>query len=103
MSLGVPGASPTYIITRTRLQAPMYRGAAEPLLERLGVCDADEWETSGAEGLVVLRSTVMDPFLVAPPPAPDHIAGFVNALRSAALASLDKGGPSEDRNPVWDP
>ena len=103
MSLGVPGASPTYIITRTRLQAPMYRGAAEPLLERLGVCDADEWETSGAEGLVVLRSTVMDPFLVAPPPAPDHITGFVNALRSAALASLDKGGPSEDRNPVWDP
>ncbi|HET7552798.1 MAG TPA: pyridoxal-dependent decarboxylase [Gemmatimonadaceae bacterium] len=91
MSLGVPGATPPYIITRTRLQAPMYRGAVEPLLERLGVCDVAEWEASGADGLVVLRSTVMDPFLVAPPPAPDHITGFVSALRTAALASLDKG------------
>jgi glutamate/tyrosine decarboxylase-like PLP-dependent enzyme len=94
MSLGVPGATPPYIITRTRLQAPMYSGAVEPLLQRLGVCDVAEWEASGADGLVVLRSTVMDPFLVAPPPAPDHIAGFVSALRTAALASLDKGLPS---------
>jgi hypothetical protein len=93
MSLGVPGAAPPYIITRTRLQAPMYRGAVEPLLERLGVGDVAEWEASGADGLVVLRSTVMDPFLVAPPPAPDHITGFINALRTAALASLDKGLP----------
>ena len=93
MSLGVPGATPPYIITRTRLQAPMYRGAVEPLLERLGVCEVDEWEASGVDGLVVLRSTVMDPFLVAPPPAPDHIAGFVSALRTAALASLDKAPP----------
>jgi glutamate/tyrosine decarboxylase-like PLP-dependent enzyme len=93
MSLGVPGATPPYIITRTRLQAPMYSGAVEPLLERLGVCGVAEWEASGADGLVVLRSTVMDPFLVAPPPAPDHIAGFVSALRTAALASLDKAPP----------
>jgi glutamate/tyrosine decarboxylase-like PLP-dependent enzyme len=93
MSLGVPGAAPPYIITRTRLQAPMYRGAVEPLLERLGVGDVAEWEASGADGLVVLRSTVMDPFLVAPAPAPDHITGFINALRTAALASLDKGLP----------
>jgi glutamate/tyrosine decarboxylase-like PLP-dependent enzyme len=91
MNLGVPGATPTYIITRTRLQAPMYSGAVEPLLEQLGVCDVAEWEASGAEGLVVLRSTVMDPFLVSPPPAPDHVTGFVSALRAAALASLDKG------------
>jgi hypothetical protein len=58
------------------------------------VCDVAEWEASGADGLVVLRSTVMDPFLVAPPAAPDHIAGFASALRTAALASLDKGLPS---------
>lgn len=90
MSLGEPGAAPPYIITRTRLQAPMYSGAVEPLLERVGVCGVAEWEASGADGLVVLRSTVMDPFLVASPPAPDHIAGFVSALRTAALASLDK-------------
>jgi hypothetical protein len=72
----------------------MYRGAVEPLLERLGVCGVDEWEASGSDGLVVLRSTVMDPFLVAAPPAPDHISGFVSALRAAALASLDKGPPA---------
>jgi glutamate/tyrosine decarboxylase-like PLP-dependent enzyme len=94
MSLGALGATPSYIITRTRLQAPMYSGAVEPLLRRLGVCDVAEWEASGADGLVVLRSTVMDPFLVAPPAAPDHIAGFVSALRTAALASLDKGPPA---------
>ena len=102
MSLGVPGASPSYIITRTRLQAPMYQGAVEPLLEQLGVCDTGEWEASGVEGLVVLRSTVMDPFLVAPPPAPDHIAGFVSALRSAALQSLDKAVSGAERKPAWD-
>ena len=102
MSLGAPGASPPYIITRTRLQAPMYRGAVDPLLERLGVCDSEEWAASGAEGLVVLRSTVMDPFLVAPPPAPDHIAGFVGALYSAARQSLDKVAPREERSSVWD-
>jgi hypothetical protein len=37
----------------------------------------------GAEGLVVLRSTIMDPFLVAPPPAPDHVAGLIGALGRA--------------------
>jgi hypothetical protein len=26
----------------------------------------------------------MDPFLAAPPPVPDHVAGFVSALRRAA-------------------
>ena len=42
----------------------------------------------GEEGLVVLRSTVMDPFLPAGPPVPDHIAGLIAALGRAATASL---------------
>jgi hypothetical protein len=37
---------------------------------------------------VVLRSTVMDPFLTAPPPAPDHVSGFLGALRRAAESAL---------------
>ena len=79
---------PEYIITRTRLRSPMYDGAVDPLLAALGVCTADEWKASGDEGLVVLRSTVMDPFLVADPPAPDHLGGFVRALQRVASASI---------------
>jgi glutamate/tyrosine decarboxylase-like PLP-dependent enzyme len=89
MSLTNPAAPPPdYIITRTRFQTPMYDGAVDPLLRELGV-PAGEWRASGAAGLVVLRSTVMDPFLVEPPPAPDHVGGFIRALAAAARATLD--------------
>ena len=88
MSLSRRDDDPEYIITRTRLRSPMYDGAVDPLLVALGVCTADEWKASGDEGLVVLRSTVMDPFLVAGPPAPDHLGGFVRALQRAASASI---------------
>ncbi|HEX6938708.1 MAG TPA: pyridoxal-dependent decarboxylase [Longimicrobiales bacterium] len=88
MSLTTPGANPDYIITRTRFQSPMYDGAVDPLLRELGVCTVDEWRASGAAGLVVLRSTVMDPFLDAPPPAPDHLGGYIAALRRACEAAL---------------
>lgn len=88
MSLEIPGATPEYIISRTRFQTPMYDGAIRPLLLDLGVCTEDEWKQAGSEGLVVLRSTVMDPFLAAPPPAPDHVSGFVTALRHACDAAL---------------
>jgi hypothetical protein len=84
LSLSQPGATPPYTITRTRFQWPTYDGAVDSLLERLGVCGVEEWRESGTEGLVVLRSTVMDPFLVASAPAPDHIVGFIAALRLAA-------------------
>jgi glutamate/tyrosine decarboxylase-like PLP-dependent enzyme len=87
MSISRPDQDPEYIITRTRLRSPMYDGAVEPLLEALGVCTAAEWKASGREGLVVLRSTVMDPFLISPPPAPDHVAGFLGALRRAGEAA----------------
>jgi hypothetical protein len=38
---------------------------------------------------VVLRSTVMDPFLDALSPAPDHVAGYIAALRRACTAGLE--------------
>ncbi|HEX7941825.1 MAG TPA: pyridoxal-dependent decarboxylase [Gemmatimonadaceae bacterium] len=88
LSLSRPGATPPYIITRTRFQTPMYDGAVDPLLARLGVGDATAWKASGAAGLVVLRSTVMDPFLVAPSPAPDHVAGLIGALREGCERAL---------------
>jgi glutamate/tyrosine decarboxylase-like PLP-dependent enzyme len=87
MSLG-GRAQPEYIITRTRFTTPIYDGAVEPVLKALGVASAAEWRAAGDEGIVVLRSTVMDPFL-AEADGPDHVAGFVGALRRAASASLE--------------
>ena len=81
-------ADPEYIITRTRFQTPMYDRAVDPLLEQLGVATPAEWTAAGKEGLVVLRSTVMDPFLADPPPGPDHISGFLDALADAGAVSL---------------
>lgn len=90
MSLSTPGANPDYIITRTRFQSPMYDGAVDPILSELGVCSVEEWKRSGAEGLVVLRSTVMDPFSITLPPAPDHVTGLVHALRRNCAIALEK-------------
>jgi len=88
MSLETPGAAPEYIISRTRFQTPMYDGAIGPLLHELGVCNEDDWKRAGSEGLVVLRSTVMDPFITTPPPAPNHFTGFITALRHACDTAL---------------
>jgi glutamate/tyrosine decarboxylase-like PLP-dependent enzyme len=91
LSLARPDGPPEYIITRTRLRTPIYDGAIDPVLAQLGVGTVEQWKAGGNEGLVVLRSTVMDPFLGAPPPAPDHITGLIEALKRAAEAAL-KGG-----------
>ena len=88
MSLARPDGAPEYIISRTRLHSPMYDGAVDPILAALEVCSVAEWKARGDDGLVVLRSTVMDPFLVAPAPAPDHVAGYIAALRRAGNAAL---------------
>lgn len=93
MSLSVPGAQPEYIITRTRFQTPMYEGAVEPLLEALAI-PVTEWREAGVDGLVVLRSTVMDPFL-ADGRGPDHVSGFLQALRRAAEGALGRGAGSD--------
>lgn len=89
MSLGGT-AQPEYIITRTRFTARNYAGAVQPVLAQLGVASEADWEAAGDEGLVVLRSVVMDPFL-GTPSGPDHLSGFIAALRRAAEQSL-RGG-----------
>jgi glutamate/tyrosine decarboxylase-like PLP-dependent enzyme len=91
MSLTRSDGRPEYIITRTRLRSPAYDGAIDPILAALAVGSVDEWKASGPEGLVVLRSTIMDPFLAAPPPAPDHVRGFLGALRRACTEVLGAG------------
>jgi glutamate/tyrosine decarboxylase-like PLP-dependent enzyme len=87
MSLSRPDGAPEYIITRTRLRSPMYDGAIDPVLAQVGVTP-ETWKAQPAEGLVVLRSTIMEPFLAAPPPAPDHVTGFLGALRRACEEAL---------------
>ena len=95
MSLARKDGAPEYIVTRTRFRSPMYDGAVAPLIEALRVCSFEDWKASASEGLVVLRSTVMDPFLDSPSSGPDHIAGYVAALRRACTAALaqDNGQP----------
>ena len=92
MSLNAASTAPEYIITRTRLLSPMYDGAIEPLLKALAVGTMAEWKAEGSGGLVVLRSTVMDPFLAAPGEGTDHVAGFVGALARASRRALDGAG-----------
>ncbi|HEX6434032.1 MAG TPA: pyridoxal-dependent decarboxylase [Gemmatimonadales bacterium] len=87
LSLARPSGAPEYIVTRTRLRSPAYDGAIRPLLESLGI-SLDEWKASGPDGLVVLRSTVMDPFLDSPTPGVDHVAGYAGALGRACYTAL---------------
>jgi tyrosine decarboxylase len=87
MSPARPNGPPDYMLSRTRLRSPQYDGAIDPILEGLGY-SPDVWKAMGTAGLVVLRATVMDPFLVAPPPAPDHILGFMTALHEAGASAL---------------
>ncbi len=87
MSLVRADGAPEYMVTRTRLGHPHYAGAIGPVLLALGI-PRTEWEAAGAAGLVVLRATVMDPFLADEDAATDHVAGFVAALRRAAAQAL---------------
>jgi glutamate/tyrosine decarboxylase-like PLP-dependent enzyme len=88
MSLARREGPPEYIITRTRLRSPMYDGAIDPVLADLGVCSVAEWQAADTRGLVVLRSTVMEPFLSIPELGPDHVTGFLAALRRACQEAL---------------
>ncbi len=82
------GASPEYVISRTRLTSPAYDGAIAPLLASLGDDGARYWKENGAKGIVVLRATVMNPFAASL--HPDHMAGLAAALKKAAAHSLKK-------------
>jgi glutamate/tyrosine decarboxylase-like PLP-dependent enzyme len=88
MSLSEPGATPKYILTRTRFQTPMYEGAIAPILDALGVGTVEGWRAGGADGLVVLRATVMDPFL-GEEGGPDHVGGFVRTVVEEGLGEVE--------------
>ena len=80
------GPPPEYYLTRTRFQTPMYDGTITPVLAALGVGSVQQWKERGEDGLVVLRATVMDPF-VADEAGTDHIEGFIAAVGAAAAAT----------------
>ena len=88
MSLGENGQVPDYMITRTRLTHPNYDGAVPALLPGLGLSGTEEWKAC-REGLVVLRSTVMDPFLAGDVGGTDHVVGYVAALRRACATAMN--------------
>jgi glutamate/tyrosine decarboxylase-like PLP-dependent enzyme len=83
MSAVAGNREPSYWVSRTRHAAPGCDGIVLPLLDELEV-GREEWLD---EGLVVLRSTVMDPFFVEGAPTPDHCTGLVAAIAAAAAAS----------------
>jgi len=88
MSLGENGQVPDYMITRTRLTHPNYDGAVPALLPGLGLSGTEEWKAC-REGLVVLRSTVMDPFLAGDVGGTDHVVGYVATLRRACATAMN--------------
>jgi glutamate/tyrosine decarboxylase-like PLP-dependent enzyme len=75
-----------YMITRTKLTAPTYDGVIGPLLSQLG---EDSVLYPGAEGLTILRVTVMNPF--SDEGEPDHLLGLTDAIREVAMALLRTG------------
>ena len=82
-----PGAemSAPYMITRTKLDSPAYDGAIRPLLTALGSHAESYWEDI-AEGVTVLRATVMNPFSA--DSHPDYLLGLTDAVRRAAMSLL---------------
>lgn len=89
LSVQHPYDSPEYVISRTVLRSPVYEGVAQPLLRRIDPRLLSDWPD---EGLVVLRAVVMDPFLATSEPGSRHAAGFVRAVREAALAVEARSG-----------
>ena len=66
-----------YVVTKTVLQPREYGHAADPTVEGLGFTHDDYLR---AEGVAVVRCTVMDPFLAARRGNTDHIATFLATL-----------------------
>ena len=77
--------SAPYMITRTKLTSPAYDGAIGPLLSSLGR-NGESYREAIAEGLTVLRATVMNPFSV--DANPDYLLGLTDAVRRAAMSFL---------------
>jgi len=74
-----------YMITRTMLTSPAYDGAIRPLLSSFGR-HGESYQEAIAEGLTVLRVTVMNPFSVEA--TPDYLFGLTDAIRLVAMAFL---------------
>jgi glutamate/tyrosine decarboxylase-like PLP-dependent enzyme len=80
-----PQMSAPYMITRTRLASPGYDGVLEPLLSLLGG-DLGRSRETAAEGLTILRATVMNPF--SSEGGPDYLMGLTDAVRQVAMSFL---------------
>lgn len=74
------------MISRTRLTSPAYDGAIKPVLDSLGRDAWSFWKTEGAQGIVMLRATIMNPF--ADSERPDYMSGLVAAIYDAAARCL---------------
>lgn len=72
-----PGRQLDYFVTKTVLRCGEYGDSIVPLAERLGF-DADA--CTEAEGISVLRCTLMDPFVASKRYEVDYIQGFVDYL-----------------------
>ena len=70
-----------------------YDGAVPALIPALGLDAVEEWKQC-REGLVVLRSTVMDPFLAGEAGGTDHVVGYIAALRRACVTALKSMTPA---------
>jgi len=77
-----PGMSAPYMISRIRLTSPNYDGAIDPLLASLGE-EGRAYKRHIAEGLTVLRVTLMNPF--SEDAEGEHLAGLIEAVRTAAM------------------
>jgi glutamate/tyrosine decarboxylase-like PLP-dependent enzyme len=82
--------SAPYMITRTTLTSPACDQAIEPLLSLMGE-NGRAYRAAIAEGLTVLRSTVMNPF--SGDANPDHFPGLIDAVHRVAVSFL--GDPSD--------
>jgi len=74
--------SAPYMISRIRLTSPNYDGAIDPLLASLGE-EGRAYKRHIAEGLTVLRVTLMNPF--SEDAEGEHLAGLIEAVRTAAM------------------
>jgi hypothetical protein len=95
-----PGAdmSAPYMITRTRLTSPIYDGAIRPLLASLGEA-GDAYVTDIAQGLTVLRATVMNPFST--DCSSEHLLGLTDAVREVATSFLRDPETYSARSPIF--
>jgi glutamate/tyrosine decarboxylase-like PLP-dependent enzyme len=76
---------PDYFVTKTVLRAAEYGRSALPVVESLGFATDDYYR---ADGLSVIRCTVMDPFLAERAGRTDHVEGFASHLAAVLAAQL---------------